>query len=404
MPRLVLVAAPAGFGKTTLMTQWLAGQSSGVPGTVAAKSVAWLSLDAADSDLTRFLTHVVAALQNAHPDVADEIGKELGADALALLEAARGQSAEPALISLLNDLDTLVGATVVALDDYHVIDAPAVHDAVTFLLDHLPAHVTLAITTRADPPLPLARLRGRGELVEVRAADLRFTTVEAAEFLNQVMGLDLDEALVEALEARTEGWAAGLQLAALSARSHAGTEDQQSVDAFVEAFTGSHRFVLDYLVEEVLAGVTERHPSLSAGHLCARADVRTALRRADRPPGRSARPCRNWTAATCSSIPLDDSRQWYRYHHLFGDVLRARLLAEQPRAGARAAPGRRRLVRRAAPHGGRGAARARGRRPRPRRVPDGVRTARRCAVPARTASCWGGSSRCRTRRSAGVRC
>lgn len=329
MPRLVLVAAPAGFGKTTLMTQWLVAQSSHGLGPVAPVAVAWLSLDAADSDVTRFLTHVVAALQNAHPDVADEIGKELGADALTLLEAARGQSAEPALISLVNDLDTLVGATVVALDDYHLIDSSAVHDAVIFLLDHLPAHVTLAITTRADPPLPLARLRGRGELIEVRASDLRFTTDEAEEFLNQVMGLDLDQPLVEALEARTEGWAAGLQLAALSARTRAGADDRQAVSAFVEAFTGSHRFVLDYLVEEVLAGVPDDTRAFllvtcvleqMSGPLCdaltGRHDGHQTLQELDR--------------SNLFVVPLDDRREWYRYHHLFRDVLRARLLAEQP--------------------------------------------------------------------------
>ena len=145
----------------------------------------------------------------------------------------------------------LAGPTVVALDDYHVIDGAAVHEAVTFLLDNLPPQVTLAMTTRADPPLPLSRLRARGELVEVRAADLRFTADEAEVFLNEVMGLQLDPALVAALEARTEGWAAGLQLAALSARTQRGRR-AGDVAGFVEAFSGSHRFVLDYLVEEVL--------------------------------------------------------------------------------------------------------------------------------------------------------
>jgi LuxR family maltose regulon positive regulatory protein len=335
MPRLVLVAAPAGFGKTTLLTQWLSAQPPRAPGTAgpatpaAPVAVAWLSLDAADGDLPRFLTHVVAALQRVHSDVAAQVGKNLGSDTLALLEAARGQSAEPALVSLVNDLDTLVGPTVLALDDYHVIDTPAVHEAMTFLLDHLPAHVTVAITTRADPPLPLARLRGRGELVEVRAADLRFTVDEAGQFLNQVMGLDLDEPLVEALEARTEGWAAGLQLAAMSARTRAGSQDRQAVSEFVEAFTGSHRFVLDYLAEEVLAGVrndvraflldTCVLEQLSAS-LCdavtGRDDGQQTLQELDR--------------SNLFVVPLDDRRQWYRYHHLFGDVLQARLLAEQP--------------------------------------------------------------------------
>jgi LuxR family maltose regulon positive regulatory protein len=321
MPRLVLVAAPAGFGKTTLVTQWLARGP--------AATVAWLSLDPGDSDVARFLTHVVAALQNAFPHVAEEIGDGIGADALAVLEGGGGGSVEPSLVSLVNDLDTLVESTVLVLDDYHVIEAPAVHDAVTFLLDHLPGHVTLAITTRADPPLPLARLRGRGELVEVRARDLRFSSDEAAELLNEVMGLDLDLAMVGALEVRTEGWAAGLQLAALSAQSRARDADPRAVREFVDAFTGSHRFVLDYLVEEVLSGVSDDVRAFlldtcvleaMTGSLCdaltGRRDGHEALAELDR--------------SNLFVVTLDDSRQWYRYHHLFRDVLRARLLAERP--------------------------------------------------------------------------
>src|SRR5690348_11714938 len=237
-PRLVLVAAPAGFGKTTLLAQWLAAEKS-------QRRVAWLALDAGDADLRQFLTHLAAAIKTAEP--------EAGVDALALLEAGGTTSADAVLVSLINDLDVLAGPTVVALDDYHVIDGAAVHEAVTFLLDNLPPQVTLAMTTRADPPLPLSRLRARGELMEVRAADLRFTTDEAQVFLNEVMGLQLEPALVAALEARTEGWAAGLQLAALSARSHVGAAGGSGdVAGFVEAFSGSHRFVLDYLLEEVL--------------------------------------------------------------------------------------------------------------------------------------------------------
>jgi LuxR family maltose regulon positive regulatory protein len=322
MPRLVLVAAPAGFGKTTLVTQWLAGQESS-----PEAAVAWLSLDARDSDLTVFLGQLVAALQVAHPDLADAVGKGVGADAVALLDAARGDP-EPALVSLVNDLDTLVGTTIVVLDDYHVIDAPAVHHAVAFVVDHLPPHVTLTITTRADPPLPLARLRSRGELVEVRAAELRFTTDEAAEFLHDVMGLDLDEGLVGALEARTEGWPAGLQLAALSARGRARTDDH-AVTEFVDAFAGSHRFVLDYLAEEVLAAVSDDTRDFLLAtcvlqHLSAplcdavtgRQDSQDVLDRLDR--------------NNLFVVALDDQRHWYRYHHLFADVLRSRLLTEHP--------------------------------------------------------------------------
>src|SRR5690242_12080246 len=315
-PRLVLVAAPAGFGKTTLLAQWLAAAER------AQRRVAWLALDAGDADLRMFLTHLVAAIQTAEP--------EAGADALALLEAGPATPPDAALVSLINDLDVLAGPTVVALDDYHVIDGAAVHEAVTFLVDNLPPQVTLAMTTRADPPLPLSRLRARGELVEVRAADLRFTTGEAEAFLNEVMGLHLDPALVAALEARTEGWAAGLQLAALSARTHAGPANGSGEDVadFVEAFSGSHRFVLDYLVEEVL----DRQPEAVraflldtsvldqlTGGLCdavtGRSDGQALLETLER--------------ENLFVVPLDDERRWYRYHHLFADALRARLTARQ---------------------------------------------------------------------------
>ena len=321
-PRLILVAAPAGFGKTTLLAQWLAAAGS------AQRRVAWLALDSGDADLRVFLTHLVAAIQTVEP--------EAGIDALALLDGAAAAPSDAALVSLINDLDVLAGPTVVALDDYHVIDGAAVHEAVTFLLDNLPPQVTLAMTTRADPRLPLSRLRARGELVEVRAADLRFTADEARVFLNEVMELQLDPALVAALEARTEGWAAGLQLAALSARTQA-----DDVAGFVEAFSGSHRFVLDYLVEEVL----DRQPDevraflletsvldQLAGGLCdavtGRSDGQAMLETLER--------------ENLFVVALDDERRWYRYHHLFSDALRARLGARQGDrvAGLHAAAGR----------------------------------------------------------------
>ncbi len=311
MPRLVLVAAPAGFGKTTLLTQWL--WEAGTP----QRRVAWLALDPGDADPALFVTHLVAAIRTAEPDV--------GVEALALLEAGGSTPTEAVLVSLINELDALAGPTVVALDDYHVLDRTAVHEAVTFFLDNLPPQVTLAITSRADPPLPLSRLRARGELVEVRAADLRFTRSEAHVFLNEVMGLALEPALVAALETRTEGWAAGLQLAALSVQTHLGTaEGPADIDLFVQAFSGSHRFVLDYLVEEVL----DRQPDdvraflldtcvldQMTGSLCdaltGRVDGQTMLESLDR--------------VNLFVIPLDDERRWYRYHHLFADALRVRL-------------------------------------------------------------------------------
>jgi LuxR family maltose regulon positive regulatory protein len=322
MPRLILVSAPAGFGKTTLIAQWLApGERGGGERAAQSPRVAWLSLDAEDSEPRRFVTHLVAAIRASSPRV--------GAEALALLESDRALPAEAVLVSLVNDLDELAGPTVLALDDYHVIDAPDIHESVTFLLDHLPPQVTMAITTRADPPLPLARLRGRGELLELRAADLRFTADEADAFLNHVMGLDLDPAHVAALEQRTEGWAAGLQLAALSARGRTGAGDSDGVAGFVDAFTGSHRFVLDYLVEEVLdsqpddvrgflldTSVLRQMTGALCDALTGRDDGRQMLELLER--------------GNLFLVPLDDQRQWYRYHHLFADALRARLLAQHP--------------------------------------------------------------------------
>ena len=315
MPRLVLVAAPAGFGKTTVLTQWLTAPDPKTAGST--RRVAWLSLDQDDSDLPRFLTHVIAAFQTTNPD--------LGVEALALMDTDRIQT-DAVLVSLVNDLDTVAEPTVLALDDYHVIDSPVVHDAVAFLLDNLPGQVTVAIATRADPPLPLSRLRARDELVELRASDLRFTDEEAEQFLNEVMGLELERGHVTALEARTEGWAAGLQLAALSARGRAEVGD---VDAFVDAFTGSHRFILDYLLEEVLRSQpddvraflldTSVLSELSAA-LCdavtGRSDGQTMLKELER--------------SNLFLVPLDDQRQWFRYHHLFADALRAQLNASDP--------------------------------------------------------------------------
>ncbi|MGE0843971.1 LuxR C-terminal-related transcriptional regulator [Pseudonocardia sp.] len=306
-PRLVLVSAPAGFGKTTVLAQWLAS----TPATRAA----WLSLDPADDDPRRFLTQVVAALRTVAADV--------GATTLAQLDGDRLPPVETLVAPLVDDVDRLPGTTVLALDDYHVVDDPAVHACVSYLLDHLPAGVTLAVATRADPPLPLPRLRVRDELVELRAADLRFTPAEASEFLTGVMGLDLTDAHVAALGARTEGWAAGLQLAALTLRG------QDDVEGFVADFTGSHRFVLDYLVEEVLRRRTaEVRDFLLAtsvlgqltGPLC---DALTGR-------GDGAGMLATLERENVFVVPLDGRRTWYRYHHLFGEALRARLTAAAP--------------------------------------------------------------------------
>ena len=233
--RLMLVSAPAGFGKTTLLVDWMATVSASADATTGA---AWLSLDAGDNDPARFWTYVVAALRTVMPGI--------GADALGLLQESQPPPAQVVLTTLLNDLGAADVDVVLVLDDYHVIDSPDVQAAMEFLLDHLPPRLHLVIASRADPALPLPRLRARGDLVEIRATDLRFTPDEAASYLNDAMGLQLTPDDVTALEERTEGWIAALQLAALSM---AGRDD---ITSFIAGFTGDDRYVVDYLVEEVL--------------------------------------------------------------------------------------------------------------------------------------------------------
>ncbi|MGH8860941.1 MAG: helix-turn-helix transcriptional regulator, partial [Jatrophihabitantaceae bacterium] len=228
---LTVVSAPAGFGKTTVLTEWLATVGD-------ARSIAWLSLDHRDNDPGPLWTYVIAAMQTATDGV--------GAAALQLL-ASSPPSTEAALAALLNELNGLPKDLLLVLDDYHVIDAPEVHDGLRFLLDHQPPRLHLILATRTDPPLPLARMRARGRLVEVRAADLRFTADESAAYLNGAMGLALSERDVVALDGRTEGWIAALQLAALS------MQDREDAGAFIAGFAGDDRYIVDYLVEEVLA-------------------------------------------------------------------------------------------------------------------------------------------------------
>ncbi|MGY1825939.1 LuxR C-terminal-related transcriptional regulator [Blastococcus sp. SYSU DS0541] len=305
---LTLVSAPAGFGKTTVLTEWLAAADG--------RSIAWLSLDERDDDPTVFWTYVVSALQTAVAGV--------GTGALALLQEPHAAMDE-VLVALVNDLDAVPGDVVLVLDDYHLVTARVVHEWMTFLLERLPPHVHLVIATRADPPLHLARLRARGELVEVRAADLRFTAGETATYLTDAMGLAVSPEHVAALDTRTEGWIAALQLAALSMR---GRDD---VAGFIAGFAGDDRYVVDYLVEEVL----ERQPGDVRDFL-----LRTAvLRRLSGPlcdvvVGRDGGTSmlEALERANLFLVPLDDRRHWYRFHHLFADVLHARLLAEQPEA------------------------------------------------------------------------
>ena len=233
--KLTLLSAPAGFGKTTLLGEWIASSK---------RPVAWVSLDESDNDPARFLTYVFAAFQT--------IDADMGAGALSVLQAPQPLPTEAILTVFINEVAESPQEFILVLDDYHLIDVQPIHDALTFLLEHLPPQMHLAIASRADPPLPLVRVRSRGELTELRAADLRFTPDEAAVFLNQVMGLNLSAANVAALESRTEGWIAGLQMAALSMQGRVATA------SFIEAFTGSHHFIIDYLFEEVLQRQPER--------------------------------------------------------------------------------------------------------------------------------------------------
>jgi LuxR family transcriptional regulator, maltose regulon positive regulatory protein len=306
--RLILVCAPAGFGKTTLLADWAPAGN---------RPVAWLSLDSADNDPVRLWRYVVAALDRARPGIGERVGPLLGPPA--------PPSFEGLVTALINELATQrgEGEVLLVLDDYHLIDAQQVHGSLGFLLEHLPPGLHLVLASRADPPLPLARLRAGGQLAELRAADLRFTAEEAAALLRESAGADLPATAVAALAARTEGWVAGLQLAALSLRG------QADLMGFVAAFSGSHRYVLDYLAEEVLDRQQEElrtfllETSLLerlSGGLCdavtGRTDSQAMLERVEQ--------------AGLFLVPLDEVRGWWRYHHLFADLLRARMQQQWP--------------------------------------------------------------------------
>jgi LuxR family maltose regulon positive regulatory protein len=310
--KLVLVSAPAGFGKTTLLSEWLAAE----PGAAAGERLAaWLSLDRADNDPASFWTYVIATLRTAAPGIGDA--------ALTLLQAPQPPPAETVLTVLLNDLGSIAGSIVLVLDDYHVIDAREVQDAMAFLLDHLPPQLHVVIAGRADPALPLARLRARGELTEIRAAELRFTADEAAAYLNGMMGLRLTARDVATLEGRTEGWIAALQLAALS------MQGRDDIAGFIAGFAGDDRYVVDYLAEEVLS----RQPGQVQAFLLQTSILgRLCGPLCDAVTGQEGGKAM-LTALERGNlflVPLDDRRRWYRYHHLFADVLQARLLDEQP--------------------------------------------------------------------------
>jgi len=299
--KLTLISAPAGFGKTTLVAEWV--QETDRP-------CAWLSLDEGDNDPARFFSYLVAALQSIDPDI--------GKTAQEVLQAAEPPPPGSVLTSLINDIAATRQPFIFVLDDYHVIDVQWIQDALAFLLEHLPPQMHLVIATRADPPLSLSRLRGRGHMTELRTVDLRFTPEEAAAFLNQAMGLGLSEEDVAVLEGRTEGWIVGLQMAALS------MQGRKDIASFIQAFTGSNRYILDYLTDEVLLQQPENVRTFLlqtaildrlTGSLCdavtERNDSRGMLKRLE--------------SANLFIVPLDDERRWYRYHQLFASLLRQRL-------------------------------------------------------------------------------
>jgi LuxR family maltose regulon positive regulatory protein len=345
--KLTLISAPAGFGKTTLVSSWidhLAGVPRSragpelvegeaeekhtspasphphtaapvAPGPLAQARTGWLSLDEGDNDLSRFLAYFVSALQTVEANI--------GQGALSALQSPQPPPTEAVLTSLLNEITPFPDRIILVLDDYHLIETQPIHDALTFLLEHLPVNMHLVVATREDPHLPWARLRAHGQLTELRATDLRFTSSEAAEFLNQVMDLDLSAEDIATLETRTEGWIAGLQLAAISMQ---GSKD---ATGFIKSFTGSHRYVLDYLIEEVLeqqsesvrafllqTAVLDRLTGSLCNALTGQSNGQATLERLEH--------------ANLFIVSLDQERCWYRYHHLFSDLLRQRLRQEQP--------------------------------------------------------------------------
>jgi LuxR family maltose regulon positive regulatory protein len=340
---LTLLVAPAGWGKTTVLSTWC---GSACP---PARSVAWVALDVGDNDPVRFWTYVLTALERERPGLA--------AGALTSLRGSRPPLMEAALTALLNALAATPEDVILVLDDFHVIQAEAVHVGLTFLLERLPLQFHLLIANREDPPFPLARRRAQGGVAEIRVADLRFTPEETAEFLATRLGASLSSEDVAALEARSEGWIAALQLAALSLRDRS----PQEVESFIAAFTGSNRYVVDYLTEEVL---TRQPPETQdfllrtavldrlCAPLCERliADGEPIANLASggaegELPGLSGQLAgamtfsRRTTAqalleqiehANLFLIPLDDERRWYRYHHLFADALRSRLRQWDP--------------------------------------------------------------------------
>ncbi|KAM3098828.1 AAA family ATPase [Phormidesmis sp. 146-12] len=314
--KLILISAAAGFGKTTLLSEW--AHELKLP-------VSWLSLDERDNDLTRFWTYVVTALQQRHPNIGEATLAMLQFASRSSEGSTEPTSAKAFLTPLINELAQLQTDVVLVLDDYHLINTSAIHDALIFLLEHLPLQVHLAIATRIDPPLSIARLRVRAQLTELHANDLRFTHEEAAAFLHQSLAQPLTEAQIATLQTQTEGWIAGLQLAMLSLREAADSE------ALIESFSGNQRNVLDYLVEEIL----ERQSQLVRKFL-----LRTSILEqmcqslckvvVGEDVVHEADTLEQLERQNLFVVPLDHNRIWYRYHHLFAAALRYILQRTEP--------------------------------------------------------------------------
>ena len=304
--RLILLSAPAGYGKSTLLSEW---------SETVERPVAWLSLEEADNDPKRFFSYLISAVQ--------QIDSSFGIQVLSALQASETPQLEKILTELLNEITKSDQSFLLILDDYHVIKNQAVHDGIGFIIDHLPTQMVLVLAGRVDPPITLTRLRARGQMLEIRQKDLGFSEGEAAIYLNDEMGLDLTLENVAALHKRTEGWITGLHLAALSLQ---GRDDS---DEFITTFSGSHRYIIDYLVDEVMSRQTEetqtflRQTSIM-NRLCA------SLCDAVLNVGDSKKHLRYLEATKLFLISLDDDRHWYRYHHLFAELLRLRLQRSQP--------------------------------------------------------------------------
>ncbi len=315
--RLILISAPAGYGKTTLLSNWIAA---------CQMPVAWVSLDESDNDLVRFLYYIVSALQKIEP--------KIGETTLSMLEFIQGTSIETALTTLLNEIAGMPAPFALILDDYHTLSAQTIHDAMTFILNHIPPQMHLVISTRSDPPLPIARLRARGQMIELRQNDLRFTADEAVRFLSESTRLNLTAGDIATLVSRTEGWITGLQMAALSMQHH------EDISGFIAGFTGSQHHILDYLIEEVLKRQPEHIQAFllqtsildrMSGSLCDAVTSSLAPSPSSGNQGRSSQAMLEYLEhANLFVLPMDENLHWYRYHHLFADCLVQRLYQQAP--------------------------------------------------------------------------